>query len=78
MAIITPFDLWEFLRMTFGLSGAAQTFQRMMDWVVQDLDFVFCYMDDILVASESDEQHKEHLRILFNRLELHGLIVKPA
>ena len=78
MAIIMPFGLWEFLRMPFGLSSAAQTFQRMMDWVVQDLDFVFCHMDVILIASESDEQHKEHLRILFDRLELHGLIVKPV
>ena len=54
-AIITPFGLWEFLRMPFGFSNAAQTFQRMMDWVLQGLNFVFCYMDDILVASESEE-----------------------
>ena len=48
------------------------------DWVLKDLDFVFCYMDDILVASESEEQHKKHLNVLFDCLESHGLVVKPA
>ena len=78
MAIITPFGLWEFLPMPFGLRNAAQTFQRMMDWVLQGLDFVFCYMDDILVSSENEEQHATYLQMLFDRLESHGLVVKPA
>ena len=39
-AIITPFGLWEFLRMPFGLRNSAQTFQRMMDWILHDLSFV--------------------------------------
>ena len=66
-SVITPFGLVEFLRMTFGLKNAAQTFQRFMDSVLQDLDFVFDYLDDILVASKSKEEHKQHLAALFNR-----------
>ena len=74
-AIATPFGLFEFLRMPFGLKNAAQTFQRLMDVVVQDLSGVFVYMDDILVASASPEQHLRHLRALFTALKRFGLCV---
>ena len=50
-AIITPFGLFEFLKMPFGLHNAAQTFQRMMDKIFQGLPHVFVYLDDILVSS---------------------------
>ncbi|GFN87804.1 transposon ty3-g Gag-Pol polyprotein [Plakobranchus ocellatus] len=52
-AVITPFGLWEFLRMPFGLKCAAQTFQRLMDTVLQDLNCAFVYLNDILVARSS-------------------------
>ncbi|XP_034076551.1 uncharacterized protein LOC117549069 [Gymnodraco acuticeps] len=77
-AVITPFGLFEFLRMPFGLKNAAQTFQRLMDSVLRDLPFVFVYLDDILVASASVEEHLSHLRALFARLSQHGLIINPA
>lgn len=47
IAIITPFGLYEFLRMAFGLKNAAQAFQRFMDTVSHSLDFVFVHIDDI-------------------------------
>ena len=75
-AVITPFGLFEFLCMPFGLKNAAQTFQRFMDQVLSGLTFVFDYLDDMLVASKSVSEHKEHLSILFDRLEEHGLVVK--
>jgi len=53
-AIITPFGLFEFTRMPFGLKNAAQAFQRLMDRVLGDLDFIFVYLDDVLVASTTD------------------------
>ena len=77
-AIITPFGLYEFLRMPFGLKNAAQTFQRLMDTVCQGLDFVFVYLDDILIFSHSPEEHKAHLRSLFQRLQDSGLVISPA
>ena len=52
-AVVTPFGLFKFLRMPFGLNNADQTFKRLMDSVCQPLDFVFAYLDDILVASAS-------------------------
>ena len=77
-ALITPFGLFEFLRMPFGLRNAAQTFQRLMDSVCAGLDFTFVYLDDILVASRNKEEHLEHLRLLFSRLRDHGLSLNPA
>ncbi|KAL6455468.1 hypothetical protein MHYP_G00360970 [Metynnis hypsauchen] len=77
-AVITPFGLFEFLRMPFGLKNAAQTFQRLMDSVLRDLPFLFVYLDDILVASVSRSEYLHHLRLLFERLSQHGLIINPA
>lgn len=67
-ALITPFGLFEFLYMTFGLRNASQSFQRYINRALGDLDFVFIYIDDILVASCSPEQHAEHLHTVFQRL----------
>jgi len=77
-AVITPFGLYEFLRMPFGLKNAAQAFQRLMDTVCRGLDFVFVYLDDILIASSCPAEHKEHLKAIFDRLQQHGLVVNPA
>ncbi len=74
-AIITPFGLWEFLRMTFGLRNAGNTFQRYMDRVLSGLDFIFIYLDGIIIASRSEEEHLQHLRILFQRLSDASLVI---
>uniref|UniRef100_A0A5S6QD83 RNA-directed DNA polymerase n=1 Tax=Trichuris muris TaxID=70415 RepID=A0A5S6QD83_TRIMR len=74
-AIITPFGLFEFPFMTFGLRNAGQTFQRFIDEVLSGLDFCFPYVDDILTFSRTPEEHAEHLRALFKRLAEHGILV---
>lgn len=77
-AIITPFGLFEFPVMTFGLRNAAQTFQRFIDNVLIGLNFAFPYLDDILVASSSPEQHIEDLRAVFERLREYGLVINET
>lgn len=77
-AITTPFGLFEFLRMPFGLSNAAQTFQRFIHAVTRGLPFVFAYVDDLLVASSTPVEHTNHLRLLFQRLSDHGIIINAA
>ena len=77
-AVITPFGLFEFLRMPFGLRNAGQAFQRLMDKVIQELDFAFVFMDDILAASANETEHIEHLRLLFQRLQDYGLVINLA
>ncbi|CAH8550920.1 unnamed protein product [Dicrocoelium dendriticum] len=74
-AITTPFGLFEFVRMPFGLRNAAQTFQRFIDQVLRGLDFVFAYIDDILVASSNHEEHLSHLRQIFERFDHYGVTI---
>ncbi|BES93979.1 multicellular organismal development [Nesidiocoris tenuis] len=77
-AVITPFGLFEFLRMPFGLKNAAQSFQRYLHSIVRDLHFVYSYIDDLLIASTSHEEHLDHLNQLFTRLNEHGLCINIA
>ncbi|BHF67513.1 hypothetical protein SprV_0301054000 [Sparganum proliferum] len=72
-AVTTPFGLFEFLRMPFGLRNAAQSFQRFIDDILRGLSFTYVYIDDILVANSSAEEHASHLRQIFDRLQQHGL-----
>ena len=76
-AITTPFGLFELTRMPFGLRNAAQTFQRFMDHVLRGLDFAYAYIDDVLVASSSEEEHLTHLRIIFSKFQEYGIIINP-
>ena len=76
-AVTTPFGLFEFLRMPVGLWNAAQTFQRFMDKVLHGLHFCFTYIDDLLIASSSPEEHKQHLRQVLERLSAHGIFINP-
>ena len=58
-----------------GLKNSAQAFQRLMDRVLQDLPFVFVYLDDILIASPSLAAHAGHVRQLFEHLRATGLAI---
>nr|VZI50651.1 unnamed protein product [Spirometra erinaceieuropaei] len=77
-AVTTPFGLFEFVRMPFGLRNAAQTFQRFIDRVLRGLPFVYAYIDDLLVASRNAEEHKEHLALVFDRLDQFGVVINPS
>lgn len=74
-AIITPFGLFEFTHMTFGLCNASRTFQRHINQVLDGLEFAYSFQDDILIASENENQHREHLKEVFQRLKDHGLSI---
>nr|XP_037871837.1 uncharacterized protein LOC101736984 [Bombyx mori]XP_037871838.1 uncharacterized protein LOC101736984 [Bombyx mori] len=72
-AITTPFGMYEFPFMTFGLRNASQTFQRFVDEMMRGLDFVYCYLDDFLIFSRDSIQHEQHLRQVFTRLRDYGM-----
>lgn len=77
-AIITPFGLFEYVKMPFGLRNAAQTFQRLIHEALRGLPFIFAYLDDLLIASSNEEEHREHIRIVLQRLKQFGLSINPA
>jgi len=57
-AITIPLGLYEFLYMPFGLRNAAQTFQRFIDEVLQGLPYCYTYIDNILIVSRNEEEHR--------------------
>jgi len=77
-AVITPFGLFEWIKMPFGLRNAGCTFQRLMDSVLGDIPHCFVYVDDILIASPDATTHLQHVRQVLERLRLHGLSINPA
>ena len=53
-AFITPFGLYQFRTMPFGLKGAPATFQRLMDTLLRDFqDFADAYLDDLVILSRT-------------------------
>ena len=57
-AITTPFGLFEFTRMTFGMRNAGNTFQRLMDRVLAGIECAFPYLDDIFIFSKGEAEHR--------------------
>ena len=65
-AMTTPFGLYHYHTMPFGLRNAAATFQRMMDKIFSKLSCVFTYIDDILVFSDNEKSHLADLEQVLN------------
>lgn len=72
-AVITPIGLFEYLYMPYGLKNAGSTFQRYIDTIFVNTPGVITYIDDILVASDSDEQHTVDLDRALSILNQHNL-----
>ena len=72
-ATITPFELYEYLYMPFGMKNASQTFQRFMDTVLRGLKFAWAYIDDVIIFSSSESEHISHVRAVFERLQSYGI-----
>jgi hypothetical protein len=59
--------------MPFGLKNAPSEFQKRMEDIFRDLDFVILYIDDLLVFSVDMNMHKIHLQKVYDRIYKHGI-----
>ena len=77
---VGPLRFFECERMPFGLTNAAATFQRLMESCLGDLHLNWCiiYLDDIIVFSETPQEHIKRLRGVFQKLASVGLTLKPS
>ena len=70
--------MFEYTVLPLGLCYAPSTFQRLMNNFMGEYidNFVLVYLDDILVFSTTECEHKHHLRIIFQKLREHKLQAK--
>ena len=79
-AFISHKGLFEFTRLSMGLSNSSAAFQRAMEVVLKGLigDIAMLYIDDIVIYSRSEADHINHLRLIFQRLNHYNLRLNPA
>jgi hypothetical protein len=77
-AFISRYDLYEYTVMSFGLTNAPAYFMYLINKVfIEYLDkFIVVFIDDILVYSRSEEEHKEHLHLALQKLRENRLYTK--
>ena len=75
---VTPFGKYEFLQVPFGLAQAPAYFQHLMNQVLDNCNFAMTYLDDIIIFSETEEEHLAHIKEIFQRLEAVDLKMKRS
>ncbi len=77
-AFNTPTGHFEYLVMPFGLSNSPAVFQTLVNDVLRDVvnRFVFVYLDDILIFSQNERDHIQHVRLVLQRLLENRLFAK--
>ena len=73
-----PFGKHEFLMVPFGLAQAPTYFPLLMNQVLEGLNFAMTYLDDIIIFSNSEEEHLLHLEEVFHWLRKAGLKMKQS
>ena len=78
-AFNTCYGTFKFSRLPMGLKTSPNSFQLLMDRVLNGLSFrsTLCYLDDVLIFSETFEQHMQDLQEVFSRFSQAGLKLSP-
>ena len=71
---------YEFTHMPFGLCNTLATFQCLMQNTLEELNLTYCliYLDDVMVLGHMEEEHLEHLHVVFERFQEFNLKLKPS
>ena len=78
-AFITPWGKYQFRIMPFGLVAAPSTFQRLMDMILEGThSYAAAYLDDVIIHSNTWDEHLAHLQEVFQRLRDAGLTIKEG
>ena len=78
--ILGSMGLYECKSMPFRLCNTLPTFQMLMQNCLGKLNLTYCliYLDDVIIFSQTEEEHLERMRVVFDRLREHGLKLKPS
>ena len=69
---------FQYNRLPFGITSASAIFQQAMEKILHGILKAICYLDDVLITGQNDEEHLKTLETVFCCLEEHGLRLKKA
>ena len=78
--MVSNLGFYKFIHMPFGLCNAPVTFQHLMQNMLGELNLTYCviYLDDVIVFGHMEEEHLEHLHVVFERFWEFNLKLKPS
>ena len=68
-SFVMPFGKYKYLKVSFGLAQAPAYFQNLINKVLNRLQFTLTYLDNVIIFSESAEQHLKHIQIVLTKLK---------
>ena len=68
MAFNSPFRKYEYVKVPFGLAQAPAYFQELMTGILKGFHFATAYLDDIIIFSNTPQEHLSHIRKVFEKL----------
>ena len=75
-AFNSPFRKYEYIKVPFRLAQAPAYFQELMTEILKEFDFEIAYLDDIIIFSRTAEEHRSHIRKVFEKLQSAKLSMK--
>ena len=67
-AFTSPFGKHEYIKVLFRLTQAPAYFQELITGILKDFNFAIAYLDNIIIFSETAEEHLDHIKQVFGKL----------
>src|SRR6201990_1311524 len=77
LTINTPFGSYSYTRIVEGLHASPSAFSKYINIILRHIENIYVYVDDLIVASSTHEEHRQTLENFFHRLSLFGLQLNP-